>query len=46
MTLGFKLTPVSPTGRGFTMVLNSLIPLNRGGLRAGVVWSAGLEHKF
>ncbi len=46
VTFGFKLTPGAGGGRGFTLVLNSLIPLNRGGLRSDAVWSAGLEHKF
>ncbi len=46
VTFGFKFTPSAAGGRGFTVVMNSLIPLNRGGLRSAAVWSVGLEHKF
>ena len=31
---------------GLTVVLNSLWPLNRGGLRANLVWTAGVEYGF
>jgi hypothetical protein len=41
-SLGTKLTAAP----GLTVVLNSLWPLNRGGLRANVVWTAGVEYGF
>jgi hypothetical protein len=31
---------------GLTVVVNTLWPLNRGGLRANVVWTAGIEYSF
>jgi hypothetical protein len=31
---------------GLTAVVNTLWPLNRGGLRANVVWTAGIEYSF
>ncbi|HEX9728052.1 MAG TPA: hypothetical protein VGA37_06085 [Gemmatimonadales bacterium] len=34
------------TSSGLTIVTNSLIPLNRGGLRATVAWTVGLEYNF
>jgi hypothetical protein len=30
--------------KGFTLLLNALVPLNRGGLRASTLWTAGLEY--
>ena len=39
-SLGFKLT----TGGGVTLVLNSLFPLNEGGMRPDFVWTVGLEY--
>jgi hypothetical protein len=41
-SVGFKF--VTPSG--VTIVLNSLWPLNRGGLRANVVFTTGLEYTF
>jgi hypothetical protein len=41
-SIGTKLTAAP----GLTVVLNSLWPLNRGGLRANVVWTAGVEYGF
>lgn len=41
-SFGFKLTPA----RNTTVVLNSLFPLNRGGLRPNLVYTAGIEHTF
>ncbi len=41
-SVGFKF--VTPSG--VTLVLNSLWPLNRGGLRANVVFTTGLEYSF
>ena len=32
--------------KGMTMVLNTLFPLNRGGLRADLIYTAGLEYSF
>ena len=34
------------THRGATFILNALVPLNRGGLRASTLWTAGLEYGF
>ena len=34
------------TKGGFTMILNALLPLNRGGLRASTLWTAGVEYGF
>ena len=31
---------------GLTIVGNTLWPLNRGGMRANVVWTVGLEYSF
>jgi hypothetical protein len=39
---GFKFT----TPSGLTIVTNTIWPLNRGGLRPDVVWTAGLEFSF
>ncbi|HKO15424.1 MAG TPA: hypothetical protein VJU87_04240 [Gemmatimonadaceae bacterium] len=41
-SLGFKFTLPS----GFTIVTNALVPVNRGGLRADVIYTAGLELNF
>ncbi len=40
--VGFKFL----TGPGLTIVTNALIPLNRGGLRPDVAWTASLEYNF
>ena len=34
------------TQKGATLLLNALVPLNRGGLRASTLWTAGLEYGF
>ncbi len=41
-SFGFKFV----TGAGITVVTNTLWPLNRGGLRPNVLWTAGLEYNF
>jgi hypothetical protein len=41
-SFGFKFL----TGSGITVVANTLWPLNRGGLRPNVLWTAGLEYDF
>jgi hypothetical protein len=41
-SFGFKF--VIPNG--FTAIANALVPLNRGGLRANVTYTAGLEFAF
>lgn len=41
-SFGFKLTPAEKT----TIVLNTLFPLNRGGLRPNLVYTAGIEYTF
>jgi hypothetical protein len=41
-SLGFKIT--HPTGA--TAILNALVPLNTGGLRGRMVFTAGLEYAF
>jgi hypothetical protein len=41
-SFGFKF--VIPNG--FTAIVNALVPLNRGGLRANVTYTAGLEFAF
>jgi hypothetical protein len=41
-SFGFKFT----TDNGFTVVTNALVPLNRGGLRANVTYTVGLEFAF
>src|SRR2546421_7324374 len=41
-SFGFKFA----TGSGVMLVANTLWPLNRGGLRPNVVWTAGLEYNF
>ncbi len=41
-SFGFKMTPA----RNTTIVLNTLFPLNRGGLRPNLVYTAGIEYTF
>ena len=41
-SFGIKVTPAHNT----TAVLNTLFPLNRGGLRANLVYTAGIEYTF
>jgi hypothetical protein len=41
-SFGFKFR----THAGITIVTNTLFPLNRGGLRPNVLWTAGLEYNF
>lgn len=41
-SFGFKFV----TQSGLTLVANTLWPLNRGGLRPNVLWTAGLEYNF
>lgn len=41
-SLGFKFT----TGSSTAIIVNSLWPLNRGGLRANVLWTLGAEYNF
>lgn len=41
-SFGFKFS----TDNGFTIVTNALVPLNRGGLRANVTYTGGLEFSF
>jgi hypothetical protein len=41
-SFGVKLIPA----RNTTLVLNSIFPLNRGGLRANLVYTAGIEYTF
>ena len=41
-SFGIKVTPARST----TLVLNTLFPLNRGGLRANLVYTAGIEYTF
>jgi hypothetical protein len=41
-SFGFKFL----THSGVTIVANTLWPLNRGGLRPNVLWTAGLEYSF
>jgi hypothetical protein len=40
--VGFKLVPA----KNVTAVVNALFPLNRGGLRADLIYTAGLEYSF
>ena len=39
---GFKFSVPA----GFTIVTNALVPLNRGGLRANITYTTGLEFAF
>src|SRR5688500_8653368 len=41
-SFGFKMIPARST----TLVLNTLFPLNRGGLRPNLVYTAGIEYTF
>jgi hypothetical protein len=41
-SLGFKLN----AGRGVTIVTNTLVPLNKGGMRGNLAWTTGLEYRF
>jgi len=41
-SFGFKFA----TGSGIMIVANTLWPLNRGGLRPNVLWTAGIEYNF
>lgn len=41
-SFGFKIAPARKT----TIVLNTLFPLNRGGLRPNIVYTAALEYTF
>ena len=41
-SFGFKFA----TTTGFTIVTNALVPLNRGGLRANVTYTTGVEFSF
>jgi hypothetical protein len=41
-SFGAKLTAAP----GLTVIVNTLWPLNRGGLRANLVWTAGIEYGF
>jgi len=43
-SIGFKFTTID--GQGPTFVVNSLWPLNRGGLRTNVLWTLGVEYNF
>ncbi len=57
-TFGFKwavpCTPSWPTfcathadkGRGVTLITSTVVPLNSGGLRPGMIWSVGAQYKF
>jgi hypothetical protein len=41
-SFGFKFT----TGTGITAIVNSLLPVNRGGLRANLTHTIGVEYTF
>src|SRR5882672_6716243 len=41
-SFGFKISPARST----TLVLNTLFPLNRGGMRPNIVYTAGIEYTF
>lgn len=41
-SFGFKFL----TGSGITIITNTMWPVNRGGLRATVLWTAGLDYNF
>jgi outer membrane putative beta-barrel porin/alpha-amylase len=41
-SFGFKIS----AARNLTAVVNTLFPLNRGGLRADLIYTAGLEYSF
>jgi hypothetical protein len=33
-------------GVGATIITSAVVPLNNGGLRPGIIWSAGVQYKF
>jgi hypothetical protein len=33
-------------GTGATIITSAVVPINNGGLRPGIIWSAGLQYKF
>lgn len=41
-SFGFKFVPVP----GFTALVNALFPLNRGGMRPNMIYTAGVEYSF
>jgi hypothetical protein len=41
-SFGVKIAP----GEGLTLLANALFPLNRGGLRPDVIYTAGIEYSF
>ena len=41
-SFGFKFV----TGSGITLIGNTLVPINRGGLRPNLLWTFGLEYSF
>ena len=41
-SFGFKIT----AAKNLTLVLNSLFPMNRGGLRSDLIYTGGLEYSF
>jgi hypothetical protein len=41
-SFGFKFVPA----QGLTALVNALFPLNRGGLRPDIVYTAGVEYSF
>jgi len=41
-SFGFKFV----TDNGFTIITNALVPLNRGGLRANLTYTTGVEFAF
>ncbi|HWC72532.1 MAG TPA: transporter [Gemmatimonadales bacterium] len=41
-SFGFKFL----TGSGIIIVTNALVPINEGGLRPNLMWTAGLEYNF
>jgi hypothetical protein len=41
-SFGFKFVPVP----GFTALVNALFPLNRGGMRPDMIYTAGVEYSF
>jgi hypothetical protein len=41
-SFGFKIVPA----RNLNLVLNTLFPLNRGGMRADLIYTAGVEYNF
>jgi hypothetical protein len=41
-SFGFKIVPAD----GLTALVNALFPLNRGGLRPDIIYTAGIEYSF